>query len=51
MTSKQFISFADAVKAITDDYSKYIITNFLLDILPAFNTKFDKAKFVNYINK
>ena len=51
MTQKQFIAFADAVRAITDDYSKHIITKFLLDILPTLNTKFDSDKFVNYINK
>jgi hypothetical protein len=51
MTKKQFIAFADAVKAITDDYNRHIITKFLLDILPTFNSKFDSDKFVNYINK
>ena len=51
MTQKQFIAFADAVRAITDDYNRHIITKFLLDILPTFNSKFDKDKFVNYINK
>jgi hypothetical protein len=51
MTTKQFISFANAVRAITDDYNRSIILNFLLDILPTFNPKFDSTKFVNYINK
>jgi hypothetical protein len=51
MTSKQFITFANAVRVIRDDYHRTIIVNFLLDILPTFNSKFDKTTFVNYINK
>lgn len=51
MTAKEFIAFADKVKAITDDYNRSIILDFLLDILPALNSKFDSDKFVNYINK
>jgi hypothetical protein len=51
MTSKEFIAFADKVRAISDDYNRSIILNFLLDILPTINSKFDKDKFVNYINK
>jgi hypothetical protein len=51
MIQKHFIAFADKVKAITNDYHKSIIIEFLLDILPTFNSKFDSDKFVNYINK
>jgi hypothetical protein len=51
MTSKHFIAFANSVRAISDDYNRTIILNFLLGILPTFNSKFDKDKFVNYINK
>lgn len=51
MTSKQFIAFANKVRAITDDYHRTIVLNFLLDILPTLNNKFDSDKFVQYINK
>jgi hypothetical protein len=51
MTKKHLIAFANSVRNINDSYHKTIIINFLLDILPTFNNKFDKTTFVNYINK
>lgn len=51
MTKKHFIAIANAVRSLNSDYDKTIVTNFLVQVLPQFNQKFDEKTFVNYINK
>lgn len=51
MTKKHFIAIANAVRSLNNDYDKTIVTNFLVQVLPQFNQKFNTATFVNYINK
>jgi hypothetical protein len=51
MTKKHFIAIANAVRSLNNDYDKTIVTNFLVGVLPQFNSKFDEKTFVNYINK
>ena len=51
MTKKHFIAIVNAVRSLNNDYDKSIVTNFLVQVLPPFNSKFDEKIFVNYINK
>jgi hypothetical protein len=51
MTKKHFIAIANAVRSLNNDYDKTIVTNFLVQVLSQFNSKFDEKTFVNYINK
>lgn len=51
MTKKHFIAIAKAVRSLNNDYDKTIVTNFLVQVLPQFNDRFDRTVFVNYINK
>ena len=51
MTKKHFIAIANAVRSLNNDYDKTIVTNFLVQVLPQFNERFNKTTFVNHINK
>lgn len=50
MTKKHFIEFANRVKDIQDPNERKIILEFLLNILPMFNKKFDSNRFKDWIN-
>lgn len=50
MTIKHFIEFADKLKCIQDPYKKQVILDFLLDILPMFNSRFNSSKFKDWVN-
>ena len=50
MTRKQFIEFANRLKYVQDDYKREVILDFLLDILPMFNSRFNKTKFKDWVN-
>ncbi len=50
MTQKHFIILANAVRDIPNKENKQLILNFLLKVLPSFNSKFNSQRFVDFVN-
>lgn len=51
MTKKHFIKLANAVRLIQNKDDRELILNFLLDVLPSFNSLFSRQRFIDWVNK